>query len=142
MFSSFRCCWRLSKSREEAGESPPLPQLQEPEKYALKELRPLKGALSAICIYGCMLLGFRVIEEKLVYMYNKRLNVGRDCGAAVKCSGNTTNSTAHVVKWREGMKIEMLTKPCTAKQAFLGGVGIRVVSCPLKAIISSITVIS
>ena len=109
----------MSESREEAGKPPPLPQSQKSEKK-LKERRPLKGAKSAIWLH----FGLRVVEAELGN--NKEVECWH-YEAAVKDSGNTTNLAADLVKWHKGMKIELPTKSCTAKQVSLGDVSIRVV---------------
>ena len=75
----------MSESRdfEEARKPPPLPQSQKSEKN-LKELRPLKGAKSAIWLH----FGLCVVETKLVN--NKEVECWH-CESAVKHSarGNT-----------------------------------------------------
>ena len=58
----------VMREREEAGEPPPLPELQEPE-ISLKELRPLKGAKSAIWLH----FSLRVVEAKFI---TRKSNVG------------------------------------------------------------------
>ena len=73
----------MSESREEAGEPPPVPKLQESKKN-LKELGPLKSAKSAIWLHFC-LRELRMVEAKLVIMnkINKEVECGH-CGASVK----------------------------------------------------------